>query len=220
MTPFLVVDCEQRSAEWHQARCGVATASRAADVVATLRSGGEAAARRDYRLQLAAERLTGRPQESGYVNAEMQRGTDLEPAARAAYEVLTGDVVQECGFIRSTVPALDGAGCSLDGYLGDFETLVSLKCPKTATHLRYLQEQRFPVEYEPQMLHELLITGASAYHFLSFDDRLPEHLQTFLTTVTRGSVESAIEAYRVKLIAFLAEVARQVEALSQRRKTA
>lgn len=217
MRNFTVIDCEQRTPEWHQARCGRLTASRAADAIDFLKSGGESAKRRDYRLQLVAERLSGRPQESGFVNAEMQRGTDLELDARAAYEVLTADVVRECGFVKSNTLE---AGCSLDGYLGDFDTLISLKCPKTATHIRYLQEQRFPVDYEPQMLHELWITGASAYHFLSYDDRLPEHLQTFLFVVQRPSVERAIEAYAEKALKFLGEVAGQVDALSNLRRTA
>lgn len=214
---FTVIDCEQRTPEWHQARCGLLTGSRASDAIDLLKSGGESAKRRDYRLQLVAERLSGRPQESGFVNAEMQRGTDLEPAARAAYEVVTGSIVLECGFVKSASCA---AGCSLDGYLGDFATLVSLKCPKTATHVRYLQEQRFPIDYEPQMLHELWITGAESYHFLSFDDRLPEHLQTFLFVVPRASVERAIDGYAEKARKFLAEVDGQVDALSQMRRTA
>ena len=52
------IDCEQRSEEWRTLRLGRLTASRAADVLATIKS-GEAAARCDYRLQLVVERLTG-----------------------------------------------------------------------------------------------------------------------------------------------------------------
>lgn len=201
--PFTVLACEQRSDEWKAARAGLATGSRAKDILASIQK-GEAAARRDYRMQLVAERLTGRPQESDYINAEMQRGIDCEPLARGAYEAITGAVVRESGFLRSTAHA---AGASLDGHLGDFQTVVSLKCPKTSTHLGYLEAGIMPAAYVPQMLHELWLTGAERYDFLSWDDRLPEGLSTFLTTVHRSAVADEIRAYEGKLLAFLAEVA-------------
>jgi hypothetical protein len=45
------------------------------DVMATLKRGGEAASRRDYRAELIAERLTGRA-EDHYVSKEMKFGTE------------------------------------------------------------------------------------------------------------------------------------------------
>lgn len=207
MTGVTVLDVAQRSPEWFAARCGLLTGSRAADMLATIKS-GEAAARRDLRMQLVCERLTGQSQEDGYVNAVMQRGIDLEPAALAAYEAITGDFAQTSGFLRhATLPA----GCSLDGHVGDFETIVSLKCPKSATHLRYLRSGGLPTDYVPQMLHELWITGATTYDFLSYDDRFPEALRVFYVRVTRD--EAAVAEYERKALAFLEEVAREVDAV-------
>jgi len=91
-------------------------------MLATIKS-GEAAARRDYRMQLVCERLTGQLQEDGFINAAMQRGIDLEPAAFAAYESLTGDMAQRSGFLSHNVHQ---AGCSLDGHVGDFEGIVEI----------------------------------------------------------------------------------------------
>jgi hypothetical protein len=207
MKRFTIHDCEQRSPEWFALRSGRLTGSRAADVLATIKS-GEAAARRDLRMQLVCERLTGQPQESGYLNADMMRGIDLEPVARAAYEVITGDFVTTSGFLA--LPDLM-AGCSLDGHLGDYQTLVSIKCPKTATHIGYLRAGVMPASYVPQMLHELWITGAREYHFLSFDDRLPDALRTFFVRVPRN--EDAVQEYADKAKQFLAEVDRETEAL-------
>mgnify|MGYP001555597741 CR=1 FL=1 len=207
MKRFAIHDCEQRSPEWFARRSGRLTGSRAADVLATIKS-GEAAARRDLRMQLVCERLTGQPQESGYINADMMRGIDLEPVARAAYEVITGDFVTTSGFLA--LPDLM-AGCSLDGHLGDYQTLVSIKCPKTATHIGYLRAGVMPASYVPQMLHELWITGAREYHFLSFDDRLPDALRTFFVRVPRN--EDAVQDYADKAKVFLAEVDRETDAL-------
>ena len=59
---------------------GRLTGSRAADLLATLKRGGEAAARRQLRAQLVVERLTGAPQDDVYVTAALQRGIDAGAA--------------------------------------------------------------------------------------------------------------------------------------------
>ena len=91
------VKCAQGSPEWLAARAGHVTGSRASDVLATLKTGKPAASREDYKAQLVCERLTGKPQDSGYTNAAMERGKELEPHARAAYEAHTGYLVMESG---------------------------------------------------------------------------------------------------------------------------
>jgi hypothetical protein len=104
------------------------------------------------------------------------------------------------------------AGASLDGHLGAFETLVSLKCPKSATHLGYLRNGGgIPKNYEPQMLHELWITGAKEYHFLSYDPRFDGKLQTFFVAVKRD--DAAIAAYEAKALAFLREIDAELDSL-------
>lgn len=198
---FTIVHAEQRSEQWFAARSGLLTGSRAADMLATIKS-GEAAARRDYRMQLVCERLTGQPQEDGFVNAAMQRGIDLEPMAFAAYEALTGSMAVRTGFLRHTSIL---AGCSLDGHVDNFAGIVEIKCPKSATHLKYLRGMgKAPEDYLPQITHNLWITGAQWCDFLSFDDRFPDEMQTFLVRVKRSDVD--IDGYEKKALAFLAEV--------------
>ena len=58
---------EQRTEEWHKARLGKVTASRVADVLAKIKT-GEAAARKNYKMELVVQRLTGEPGES-FTNA-------------------------------------------------------------------------------------------------------------------------------------------------------
>lgn len=205
--PFSIFNCEQRTPEWFRARAGRATASRAADWLAKIKT-GEAASRRNYRAQLVAERLTGECQEDTYVNGDMQRGIDLEPEARQAYEVLTGDLVRQCGFVQ--VLGLD-AGCSLDGYVGadvektgEFGCLVSIKCPRIATHLEYLAHRRLPPQYVPQATHEMWVTHAPWYDFVSYCPKLPENLQVFRVRVEQ--CEFDIARHEVDLLMFLAEV--------------
>lgn len=207
----------QRTPEWHAARLGKLTGSCAASMLATVQK-GEAAGRRDLRVQLVLERLTGTSQESDYINADMQRGIDKEPDALAAYELLTGQLAMPCGFVsHETLPI----GCSPDAYVGDWEGLVSIKCPKSATHLSYLKAGTFPATYVPQMLHELWVTGAKFYDFLSFDDRFPEELRTFHIRVKRD--DNQIAGYAALAEAFLLEVDRElahVESLRQQARSA
>jgi putative phage-type endonuclease len=204
---FTIIDAEQRSPEWFAARAGRLTGSRACDMLATIKS-GEAAARRDYRMQLVCERLTGQPQEDGFVNAAMQRGIDLEPKAFAAYEALTGAVAVRTGFLAHTSLL---AGCSLDGHVDGFTGIVEIKCPKSATHLRYLRDGLVPKDYLPQITHNLWITGAAYCDFLSFDDRFPPEMQVFYVRVFAKDCD--VPAYETQALKFLAEVETEVNAI-------
>ena len=199
-------------------RAGRLTGSCAADMLATLKGKGEAAARRDLRLRLVCERLTGLPQENGYINAEMQRGIDLEDTAIAAYEAATGNLVRRTGFVQHEELL---AGCSLDGDVDDCTGIVECKCPKSSTHLGYLRAGSAPTTDLPQMTHNLWVTGARWCDFVSFDDRLPPELALFVVRVERD--EAAIASYELMLRAFLREVEDElasVEALRQKRREA
>lgn len=197
-----IINIEQRSPEWFAARLGRVTGSRAKDVIATIKT-GEAAARRDYRLELVVERLTGRRDEDGFTSKEMQRGTDLEPEAFAAYEAETGHLVRRTGFVQ-----FDGlmVGCSLDGDVENLTGLIEIKCPKMATHFGYLQSDRVPSNHMPQILHNLWVTGASWCDFVSFDDRFPDGMRLVVRRVLRD--QKAIDAYAEQVKVFLAEVDR------------
>lgn len=197
---FHVLTCAQRSPEWYAARAGVLTASVAADMLATVKK-GEAASRRDLRTRLVVERLTGQPIEDLYLNADMKRGIELEPEARAVYEATTGELTTEVGFVRhDTLPI----GCSPDGVIGDFAGGVEIKCPKPATHLGYLRGGVLPSEYVAQVTHTLYITGAPWYDFASYDPRFPEPLRLFVVRVHAKDLDLA--GYETTLKAFLAEV--------------
>lgn len=207
MSRFTVIDCEQRSEMWRAARAGRVTASRASDVFATIKT-GEAAARRNYRAQLVAEVLTGEPQEDPFVSKGMQRGINLEDGAIAAYEAVGGLVVRKTGFLAMTEIA---AGCSLDGDVDDFKLLVSIKVPFPATHLAYFKAKRLPPEYVHQATHEMWVTGAAAYDFVSYCPALPAGLDVFSVRVDRSEFDLA--AHEAGVISFLREVDAEVSGL-------
>lgn len=194
-----VLDFDQGTPEWLAARAGKVTASRISDVIATIKS-GEAAARRDYRSQLVAEILTGKPQDDGYINAEMQWGIDQEMLARSAYEVAGDVLVDQVGLVLH--PTIERAAASPDGVVG--AGLVEIKCPKTATHLQYLLAGEVPTKYQPQMLFQMACAEASWVDFCSFDPRLPPELQLFVVRFHRD--DKRIQAMEAEVVRFLAEV--------------
>lgn len=205
---FTLIDVPQRSPAWIAARLGRVTGSVADKMLATIKS-GEAAARRDLRLRLVCERLTGTSQEDIFVNDIIQRGIDCEPAAFAAYEARTGHVAARSGFLQDDALMI---GCSLDGDIDNFVGILELKCPKSATHLRYLREGVVPAEHLAQITHNLFVSGAQWCDFLSFDDRFPAELQTFLLHIDRAEID--LVGYEKKLRAFLDECDREVAALT------
>ena len=203
-----ILDLEQGTPEWLAARSGKVTASRIADLMATIKT-GEAASRRDYRAQIVAEILTGQSQERGYVNDEMRWGTEQEPFARSAYEIAQGVLVDQVGFVIH--PRLERAGASPDGVVG--EGLVEIKCPKTATHLMYVVADIVPTQYKPQMLWQMACTDARWCDFVSFDPRLPEELQLFVARFPRD--DGRIAEMEAEVVRFLAEVDETLEKLAR-----
>lgn len=162
----------QRSPLWHAIRAGKLCASDAAAMLSFTKAGKEGHERRDLRFKLMTEILTGQPSPSDYVSAEMLRGTEKEPDCRAAYQVRTGLMVDPVGFLEhDELPA----GCSPDGLVG--EGLAEFKCPKSATHAKYLRTDALVNEYRAQLTHALWISGAPWIDIASFDDRFPADLE-------------------------------------------
>lgn len=207
---MIVVCADQRVPEWYDARLGKLTGSVAGEMLARIKT-GEAAARRDLRTRLVCERLTGQSQEDGFVSPAMQRGIDKEDEAFGAYESATGHLVNRVGFLAHDFLH---AGCSPDGEIGGYVGILELKCPKSATHLKYLRSGQVPADYLPQITHNLWITGAQWCDFASFDDRFPPSLQLFLRRVHCGDVD--IAAYELTARLFLSEVDAELAELEQR----
>lgn len=181
-------------------RLGKVTASRLNDVMATLKSGGEAATRKNYRAQLIAERLTGVKADS-FTNGAMQWGADNEPIARAMYEVSRGVDVEQIDFVEH--PSILMSGASPDGLIGE-DGLIEIKCPNTATHIDYLLAGIVPTEYRNQMLWQMECTGRKWCDFVSFDPRMPDDLQIF---VIRYELDcNKLDELRNGVIQFLSEV--------------
>lgn len=205
MTTFTTEDrveatkIEQGSDAWKALRAGKVTASRVADVLSKIKS-GESAGRKNYRMDLVAERLTGKPADS-FTNSAMQWGTEQEPFARIAYETHKGLFVEQVPFVDH--PTIEWFGCSPDGLVGE-DGLLEIKCPNTTTHLEYLQDGKQPSKYIPQMMAQMACTGRKWCDFASFDPRLPEDLQLFVVRLNWD--DAYIQEMEAEVKQFLNEV--------------
>lgn len=203
------MNAPQGSAEWLASRCGFLTASVIADMMARTKSGW-AASRDNLRARLVAERLTGIPQDS-FTNAAMQWGTEHEPLARAAYEVIHGVMVDQVGMIPH--PEIAFSGASPDGLVNG-DGLVEIKCPNTATHIEYLLAGEAPKKYQPQMLWQMECTGREWCDFASFDPRMPPALQLFVVRFHRD--DAKLKEIRDEARIFLAEIEEVINQLNKR----
>jgi len=204
----------QGSIEWLKDRLGHVSASNVKACSAYLKDGKtEGATRRDYRIQLVTERLKGEPTPQGYVSADMQRGIDLEPVARATYEAITGNLVDQCGFVKH--PTIPFFGASPDGLIGE-DGLLEIKCPKSATHIGYILDKQAPAEYKAQMNAQILCTGRKWVDFMSFDDSMPEHLQVFI--VRYIPEQKALDKMLESVTVFLQETEEMYQQLRKEEK--
>lgn len=195
---------EQRSPEWHADRAGKFTGSKFVDVMARNKKTGEPLkAYHDLVWQVVVERMTGQPVE-GPTAAALQWGEDVEPFAREAYELETGNVVIEAGFIPH--PTLAFAGASPDGLIGE-DGGLEMKCPKNpAIHLeRFING--LPDEYYPQIQGCMWVTGRKWWDFVSFDPRMPESHRLLRIRVERD------DAYIQRLEAAVIEAEARVAGL-------
>src|SRR5690554_767596 len=195
---------QQQSEAWFSARLGKVTASRVKDVVAKGRGKEPSATRRNYMMQLLCERLTGQKEES-FTSAAMQRGNELEPMARLAYELMQDCEVQEVGLILH--PTIEGFGASPDGVilLPSGKGGLEIKCPNTAQHIAVLQSGKHDPQYEWQMLAQMACAELEWVDFVSFDDRLPEELQYACFRFERD--EKRINEMESAVVEFLEELA-------------
>ena len=200
---------EQRSEEWFAARCGSLGASQLNEALATTKNGW-GASRENIKNRIIAERLTGSPTET-FQNAAMAWGMATEEDARKAYEEATGTFVDEMGIAYH--PALVYTHASPDGLVGN-DGLIEIKCPNTTTHIETLKAQKVPSKYMNQMLWQMRCVDRKWCDYVSFDPRLPKHLQLFIKRVDRD--DAAIAELEKKVAEFLTEVQNEIDNLNRR----
>lgn len=127
--------------------------------------GGPSDAAKDYAFRLACERISGQPMDEMHQTWQMERGHEMEPAARRAHEIEAGVIVQPAGFITS----LDGLfGASADGFINrpnnkksgcEYKALVSPK------GVRRIWIDNDISEFEDQIQGGMWLADCDEWHF-------------------------------------------------------
>ena len=150
-----IVKLVQGSAEWHEHRRNHRNASETPAVL------GVSPWMTPYQLWQTKLGLV-EPEVTG----AMLHGTQLEPQARAAYEALTGHVMQPLVLVDGEFSA------SLDGLTLSGDRVLEIKCPfkrRDSTLWKAAAEGRLPEHYAWQVQHQLMVTRAEIADVYVFD---------------------------------------------------
>jgi len=160
---MIILNCEQGTDEWFNARLGVITMSNAKALITMNRKGDQyGATRTSYLNNVAAEILSGKASEN-ISTWQMERGSLLEKYALKAYQAETGIDIETIGFGYLNNEMRIGAspdGLSKSGGL-------EIKCPSPKKHLSTLQNG-FPKEHNAQIQGNMWIFERESWDFVSY----------------------------------------------------
>jgi exodeoxyribonuclease (lambda-induced) len=165
------IEAPQGSAEWLAARCGRITASRFADAISlcSRKSGkrvvGDPTAEAErYAGDIAIERISGKPHGEPPKAWVLERGHEMEFAARMKYEARTRAYVTESGIC---VDESEWFGYSSDGLVNS-DGLIEIKAPIDSSKIMAMWATGDVSEYIHQIQGGLWLTGRSYCDFLMY----------------------------------------------------
>ena len=187
---MIIIECEQGSPEWFEARMFIPTASEFGKLItpAKLQPSKQADT---YINKLVAAWILGKGEES-YQSSDMLRGIEIEQEARDFYAFHTDYEVKQVGFCLADNKQY---GCSPDGLIAG-EGGLEIKSCSPGVHTGYLIKNKVPVIHRLQILGSLLITGYEWWDFLSYHpDMKPLIIRTW-----RKDVEDDLKILEKALI--------------------
>lgn len=177
--PIFHWDVDQGSAQWHQLRSGIPTASMF-DRIITPKTLKMSAQRIPYACRLIAERLLNWQAESLDYVAAIAAGKEGEPDAVKRFEFVTETITRPLGFATTN----DGRfGASPDRVLGhsidapppaSVDAICEVKAPTIPTQMQRLLFGHDDA-YRCQVMGQLLVTEAERSVFYSWHPRMPAY---------------------------------------------
>ncbi|MBW2600153.1 MAG: YqaJ viral recombinase family protein [Deltaproteobacteria bacterium] len=159
-----IYDFTQYDDSWWAARLGKITASPANKLITTKGLPTDGKTREDYCYRLAMEQAYGQYAGSEYTNYGMQRGHEMEPKARTAFEIATGFNVQTVGIVFEDEQRK--WACSPDGMM---ETAgLEIFCPEAPNAICCLRNPEKAISIAgkfQQIQMSLMITGFEQWYF-------------------------------------------------------
>jgi hypothetical protein len=160
---------EQGTPEWHSIRKGKMTASNATAI------GNNGKGLETYTKTIVMEELSSK-EGNEYSNKDFDRGHELEPVARAMYELERGVTVEEVGFIERD----EFVGCSPDGLVGE-DGGTEIKSLDDKAYFDFLLEGEKAISsghiWQCQM--NLLITGRKWWDLIIYNPNFEHSMFIF-----------------------------------------
>lgn len=167
----------QGSIQWHDIRSVMPTASNFERLITPAKwepTKGET--RRNYQLELLANRIFGIAPDDLFSSAAMAHGREWEPIARAAYEFERDVEIQEGGFFTDDAETY---GASPDGLIGE-DGLIEFKNPESPKvhlaalidNLGYERESAISPLWTAQITEGSSVTGFLRDHWAQVQGQL------------------------------------------------
>lgn len=143
---YIIVEGEQKTDEWRKLREGVAITG---SVAKKVKGTGNA-----YLYEhLAIMTSDWKPKEAR--GADIDRGNELEPEARTAYEKATKQEVRQVAFIQNGRYGLSPDGLVMKGK--GIKKIIEIKSSDVHTHIRFISEKVIPSEHRDQIIHGFIV---------------------------------------------------------------
>jgi putative phage-type endonuclease len=171
----------QGTQEWHEHRAKSRNASETPTVL------GVSPWQTPYQLWLLK---TGRAEQK--VTPPMRRGSQLEPAARAAYELQTGHIMEPLVLADGEYSA------SLDGITLAGDLILEIKCPykgEASSLWQSVVVGEVPEYYGWQIEHQLMVSAARRAHLWIFDGKQGLLIEVAARTERWQEIRSAWDGF-------------------------
>lgn len=183
-----IINIEQNTDEWLEARKGKITGSKLKDIL--VKRGNK---KKIGFYQLIADRIALDPTSE----LAMDRGSRLEEEALEKFIKKTGKKVDQVGFCISDYNP--DIGVSPDGLIKEnenYKEAVEVKCLSSANHIKAYLEQKIPTEYIEQALqYFIVIEELETLHFCFYDPRV-SFIEFFIIQLNRSDLKEEIENLR------------------------
>ena len=199
-----IINCDQNSPEWYEARRGIPTASSFSSILAK----GQGKMRDTYMRKLAGEIISKKPA-SNYTNRQMERGHEMEDEARNYYDLMTNNNPELVGFIRN-----GRKGCSPDSLIGN-NGLLEIKTQEAHLLIQTILKDQVPPEHKAQLQGQLWVSEREWVDLIVYWPGMPP----FIKRVTRdvayiANLKLEVERFLEDLDAMVAKVSQYQPRLS------
>lgn len=189
----------QGSEEWFAVRRGLPTASMFGTIMAKGKGGAESKTRQTYLYKLAGEIITGDPMDN-FSNHHMERGHEMEPAARQFYAFMQDCEPQQVGFITN-----GAKGASPDSLVGE-NGMLEIKTKLPHLMLGVLEADDFPSEHRAQCQGQLWVAEREWVDLVCYWPKMPPFIKrAYRDEEFIATLSAAVDQFNDELAALVAK---------------